>query len=40
MIRSMMYLRPGNLLKDFIVEESKTDVSPTVIDVIVPASRL
>lgn len=29
MIRSMMYLRPGNLLKDFIVEESKTDVSPT-----------
>lgn len=28
MIRAMMYLRPGNLLKDFIVEEIQTDIGP------------
>lgn len=28
-MRSFMYLRPGNLYKDFIVEENDTSVSST-----------
>lgn len=27
MIRHMMYLRPGNFYKDFVVEESRTSIS-------------
>lgn len=29
MIRSFMYLRPGNLYKDFIIEENTDSISPT-----------
>ena len=29
MIRNVMYLRPGNLYKDFVIEENVTDISST-----------